>query len=252
MFELNRKWHTRRKGIVEGSFSASNLSMSLLFPEDTIITGKLTIHFFISDLWILDYALYGFSLIVIFMIFSTFSFILMIGCLRLCIDWWGGEVPDCFKICIRPIVRGYDHYVKKKVILEMSFSSSDVLYAQTDCSICLEPFAESEQIAILRCHHVFHTGCISEWVNKKDDKSIRCPVCKHDLREKKLGESARGEQTVEMVATEDSPDRDEKTEGTESREAEEIRDRGGRRENESMATEDSVMDLIEQDMDKAE
>lgn len=200
--------------------------MTLIFPEDTIITGKLTIHFFVSDLWILDYALYGFSLAIVFMVFTTFGFIVFLGLIRFCIEIFGGEVPSCFNRCIRPIVYGYDNYVKKKVILERMFSSSNVLYAQTDCAICLEPFVEEEQIAILRCHHVFHTGCISEWVNKKDEKSILCPVCKHDMRDVKAvddrGDAGRSiELTADISSTEAGGDQ-------------------------GLAIEDSVMDLMDE------
>jgi hypothetical protein len=47
---------------------------------------------------------------------------------------------------------------------------------ETKCVICLEFFRIGEEVAMLACHHIFHSDCIVKWcVNKPE-----CPVCKFD------------------------------------------------------------------------
>lgn len=185
MVEYRRKWRGLRNNRIERALTAANLSLTIIFPEDTLVTGMIVGHFFVTDLWLIDTALYLFSMIVISMVFMTFSFVALLGALRCLIECNGGDIPNCLKNCLKATVHSYDHYVKKGVILEQSFTSSSVMFSQADCAICIESFASEEQIAILSCQHVFHTGCIQEWVNHKEEKSILCPVCKHDIREKK-------------------------------------------------------------------
>jgi hypothetical protein len=47
------------------------------------------------------------------------------------------------------------------------------------CSICLEEFELASDITALHCTHFFHTGCIEEWLLKKNF----CPICKRDFRD---------------------------------------------------------------------
>lgn len=44
------------------------------------------------------------------------------------------------------------------------------------CAICLDDFKEGDgkQIAELKCSHIFHLKCLSEWVVKNDV----CPMCR--------------------------------------------------------------------------
>jgi len=45
------------------------------------------------------------------------------------------------------------------------------------CIICLDDYADTDQIRILRCHHHFHKHCSDEWffLNK------RCPLCLQNI-----------------------------------------------------------------------
>ena len=47
-----------------------------------------------------------------------------------------------------------------------------------NCTICLEDFNKNVNISMLSCEHVYHTKCIYDWINLKNDiPNIRCPNC---------------------------------------------------------------------------
>ena len=42
-----------------------------------------------------------------------------------------------------------------------------------ECSICFDEFKENELLKQLRCKHIFHKECLSQWLlNEK-----KCPIC---------------------------------------------------------------------------
>lgn len=41
------------------------------------------------------------------------------------------------------------------------------------CSVCIESFAENENVRILPCSHIYHQGCIDPWLLNKNDT---CPL----------------------------------------------------------------------------
>ena len=45
------------------------------------------------------------------------------------------------------------------------------------CTICLEEFKSKEKVTALPCIHFFHTKCIKQWMENKQE----CPVCKLEL-----------------------------------------------------------------------
>ena len=48
------------------------------------------------------------------------------------------------------------------------------------CSVCQESIVDGQALRVLRhCHHTFHRNCIDPWFRT----SVRCPVCRHDIRE---------------------------------------------------------------------
>ena len=49
---------------------------------------------------------------------------------------------------------------------------------QISCAICQESIS-SNAARIRQCGHVYHRSCILNWLSM----SVRCPVCRHDVRE---------------------------------------------------------------------
>ena len=45
------------------------------------------------------------------------------------------------------------------------------------CSICQATSEKEEKMIELKCQHVFHSTCISEWVSRKNE----CPVCRQSI-----------------------------------------------------------------------
>lgn len=45
------------------------------------------------------------------------------------------------------------------------------------CAICLEDYAEGQQMRTLPCSHSFHPNCIDRWLQR----NRACPVCKKDV-----------------------------------------------------------------------
>ena len=46
-------------------------------------------------------------------------------------------------------------------------------YDNFECSICFDEFKENELLKQLRCKHIFHKECLSQWLlNEK-----KCPIC---------------------------------------------------------------------------
>lgn len=48
---------------------------------------------------------------------------------------------------------------------------------QTTCMVCLAEFETADECRRLPCQHVFHVGCIDEWLRRCTD----CPICKANV-----------------------------------------------------------------------
>ena len=59
--------------------------------------------------------------------------------------------------------------------------------ANRKCMICLEEFKSKEKVTALPCIHFFHTQCIQEWIERKNE----CPVCKFELTQKNIDSKIR-------------------------------------------------------------
>jgi hypothetical protein len=53
------------------------------------------------------------------------------------------------------------------------------------CSICLDDFADDDEIRVLLCKHYFHKDCIDRWLTQEN---VRCPLCRHDIRDRCPGQ----------------------------------------------------------------
>eukprot|EP00401_Gymnodinium_catenatum_P081338 CAMPEP_0117489304 /NCGR_PEP_ID=MMETSP0784-20121206/16965_1 /TAXON_ID=39447 /ORGANISM="" /LENGTH=129 /DNA_ID=CAMNT_0005284025 /DNA_START=23 /DNA_END=412 /DNA_ORIENTATION=- len=52
--------------------------------------------------------------------------------------------------------------------------TDDQAEPSSTCAICLEDFGEEEQVVVLRCKHVFHTGCMDMWLLNGSGCPLRC------------------------------------------------------------------------------
>uniref|UniRef100_A0A6C0D3C3 RING-type domain-containing protein n=1 Tax=viral metagenome TaxID=1070528 RepID=A0A6C0D3C3_9ZZZZ len=58
--------------------------------------------------------------------------------------------------------------------------SNESIVSNTQCPITMEEFAEGDEIMRIRhCGHAFRESSITNWFNT----NVRCPVCRHDIRE---------------------------------------------------------------------
>jgi hypothetical protein len=74
--------------------------------------------------------------------------------------------------------------------------------ANIECAICLNDFSDSSVCRQLPCDHVFHKSCIDEWFIL----SVKCPMCKRNIREIFLGEEALPQRrSVASVASPERP-----------------------------------------------
>ncbi|KAL8230648.1 hypothetical protein R6Q57_000426 [Mikania cordata] len=48
----------------------------------------------------------------------------------------------------------------------------------SECVVCLNRFADGEQVRKLPCRHVFHKECFERWL---DCLKLRCPLCRSPL-----------------------------------------------------------------------
>jgi len=63
------------------------------------------------------------------------------------------------------------------VIRVKSFKSAEISFNQDSCPICLERFREEEPVHSLNCGHVFHARCLFHWFKDKDLTTMNCPLC---------------------------------------------------------------------------
>lgn len=78
-------------------------------------------------------------------------------------------------------------------------SLEDIDSATVNCAICQDSIS-SGGAKIRQCGHVFHRSCIVSWLGM----SVRCPVCRHDIRTE-----GRGAQTPPASRQTSSPQEDQ-------------------------------------------
>ncbi|XWS72086.1 hypothetical protein CRYUN_Cryun02cG0010400 [Craigia yunnanensis] len=56
-----------------------------------------------------------------------------------------------------------------------------VNYATGSCSVCMESFCQSEDVASRKvsCGHAYHHKCITDWLLNGNSNS--CPLCRHEI-----------------------------------------------------------------------
>ncbi|KAL6995098.1 RING-type E3 ubiquitin transferase [Sarracenia purpurea var. burkii] len=49
--------------------------------------------------------------------------------------------------------------------------------SRNQCTICLEKFSVGSEIARMPCSHVYHRGCIVQWLMRRNS----CPLCQYQI-----------------------------------------------------------------------
>ena len=76
--------------------------------------------------------------------------------------------------------------------------SSDISLINTSCPITQEPFDNSQNIMRIReCGHCFSREGVLEWF----DTNVRCPICRHDIRDISNNEVSRENITSENTSS---------------------------------------------------
>ncbi|GJJ75272.1 hypothetical protein EMPS_07630 [Entomortierella parvispora] len=89
----------------------------------------------------------------------------------------------------------------KRTALEEAPQRASTMIVDT-CAVCLEEFANGDQIRTLPCHHEFHCECIDPWLTRK---SSTCPLCKFECtpartESEEPAEASAGEEAQPVVA----------------------------------------------------
>ena len=49
------------------------------------------------------------------------------------------------------------------------------------CPICHEKIKETDNIPLLPCNHKFHSECLGNYCNHKNNRDVLCPVCRTNI-----------------------------------------------------------------------
>ncbi|XP_021773427.1 E3 ubiquitin ligase BIG BROTHER-related-like [Chenopodium quinoa] len=77
-----------------------------------------------------------------------------------------------------------EEIIDKEEDIEFRLEASGVRFCngysgvKENCSICLEEFGKSDDVAMLPCSHVFHKNCFLGWIHKRKGT---CPLCRSEL-----------------------------------------------------------------------
>ena len=73
-------------------------------------------------------------------------------------------------------------HASQELIDEASNMRTLLMDLEETCSICQDRMRQGENIRKLNaCQHEFHGGCIDNWFLQR---SVLCPVCRHDIRDR--------------------------------------------------------------------
>lgn len=72
-------------------------------------------------------------------------------------------------------------HASQDIINEASTETTLLLDMDDNCAICQDRMRQGELVRKLTaCEHSFHRTCIDNWLLRR---SVRCPTCRHDVRE---------------------------------------------------------------------
>ena len=78
------------------------------------------------------------------------------------------------------------------------------------CCCCLEKINDVD-VSITKCCHRMHTGCLILWAKTKEDRTVKCPVCRTVLAEcftSEDNESVSSYESSNMITSSDQSNTD--------------------------------------------
>jgi hypothetical protein len=102
------------------------------------------------------------------------------------------------EVCILELIhRVYQNHLRSSTVVTLSLPANfsdpvvvaptqeqintaleDIPTSTSNCAICQDAIS-SGACRIRHCRHEFHRSCLTSWLGL----SVRCPVCRHDIRE---------------------------------------------------------------------
>jgi Ring finger domain len=90
-------------------------------------------------------------------------------------------------------------HTTQEVIEEMSTQQTLIQDLPSMCTICQDNMRQGEIIRRLNvCNHEFHVSCIDNWLL---NRSVICPVCRHDIRVRSLPQTITERHTQAQTQT---------------------------------------------------
>ena len=105
---------------------------------------------------------------------ETLSFILIVSIVPVtaCISVCGTIFKEAFEETYNGIRSTIASRKNKNNKIKKLFSKS--LNTPTEiCVICLENYTKNDKCVMLKCDHVYHKQCLTEWFKER----ITCPLC---------------------------------------------------------------------------
>ncbi|XP_031716212.1 E3 ubiquitin-protein ligase RNF165 isoform X4 [Anarrhichthys ocellatus] len=71
----------------------------------------------------------------------------------------------------------FPHKYKKRKPLLLKIGEEEETDVDEKCTICLSMLEDAEDVRRLPCMHLFHQGCVDQWLAT----SRKCPICRVDI-----------------------------------------------------------------------
>ncbi|XP_074546455.1 E3 ubiquitin-protein ligase ARK2C isoform X2 [Halichoeres trimaculatus] len=71
----------------------------------------------------------------------------------------------------------FPHKYKKRKPLQLKIGEEEETDVDEKCTICLSMLEDGEDVRRLPCMHLFHQGCVDQWLAT----SRKCPICRVDI-----------------------------------------------------------------------
>ncbi|OVA15649.1 zinc finger protein [Macleaya cordata] len=95
--------------------------------------------------------------------------------MRLDVDDMSYEELLALEAQIGDVHTGLSEEISLRYLKQRTYPSLRIVPSEVEpCCICQEEFVNGVRVGELDCGHVFHTGCITEWLTHKNV----CPICK--------------------------------------------------------------------------